>query len=261
VNDSLWSVRAGRFSVVVAEAGAGSPTVYLHDELMPPVPPTWLSELTGTRRVIAPQHPGFGRSTGLEHLDDVVDLVIYYLDLFDALGLEQVDLIGESFGGMIAAELAAIAPGRIRRLVLVAPLGLWLDAVPTLDIFALPAGEVHRVAWAAPDAPPGLDYAPARGTEDERRRAHVERMRSLAAAGKFIFPIPDKGLRKRFHRLVAPTLLLWGAEDRIVPPDYGTLFQERIRSAELVLVPGAGHFPLLECPTEAISALQSFLQR
>jgi pimeloyl-ACP methyl ester carboxylesterase len=259
VNESVRSIREGRFSVVVAESGAGFPTVYLHGELLPPTPPPWLDDLADTRWILAPQHPGFGRSTGLEHLDDLVDLTMYYLDLFDELDLGRLDLIGESFGGMIAAELAALAPERIRRLALVAPLGFWIDAQPTLDVFALPAGEIHRHAWAAPDASPGLAYSPGQGTDDEKRRAHVERMRSLAAAGKFVFPIPDKGLRKRIHRVAAPTLLLWGAEDRIVPPAYGALFQERIRGAQLVTVAGAGHFPLLECPGEALGALRVFL--
>jgi pimeloyl-ACP methyl ester carboxylesterase len=261
VNETVQSVRGGRFRIVVGEAGTGFPTVYLHGELLPPAPPEWLDELTTTRRVIAPQHPGFGRSTGLEHLDDVLDLTICYLDLFDALGLNQIDLIGESFGGMLAAELAALAPDRIRRLALVAPLGFWLDESPTLDVFALPARDVHRQAWSAPEAPPGSSYAPGTGTDEEKRRAHVERVRSLAAAGKFIFPIPDKGLAKRIHRIAAPTLLLWGAEDRIVPPAYAAPFQERIRDARLVSIVGAGHFPLLERPTEALGTLQSFLDR
>jgi pimeloyl-ACP methyl ester carboxylesterase len=256
----IQSVRGDRFRVVVAEAGTGFPLVYLHSELLSPTAPGWLSELASSRQVIAPQHPGFGRSTGLEHLDDVLDLTIYYLDLFDALGVSQIDLIGESFGGMIAAELAALAPDRIRRLALVAPLGFWLDESPTLDVFALPAGEVHRQAWARPDAPPGSDYAPGTGTDEEKRRAHVERMRSLAAAGKFLFPIPDKGLAKRVHRIAAPTLLLWGTEDRIVPLAYAAPFQERIRNTRLASIASAGHFPLLERPTEALGALHAFLE-
>src|SRR5262249_24192903 len=159
-----------------------------------------------------------------EHLDDVLDLTIYYRDLFDTLGLGRLDLIGESFGGIVAAELAALAPERVRRLALVAPLGFWIHAPPTLDVFPGLAAQIHRHTWVLPDEGPALDYAPGRGTDDEKRRAHVERMRSLAAAGKIVFPILDKGLRKRIHRVAAPTLLLWGAEDRIVPPAYGALF-------------------------------------
>ena len=118
------SVRDGRFSIEVAEAGEGRPTLYLHGELPPPAWHPWLDELATHARVVAPRPPGFGRSTGLEHLDDLHDLLFFSLKLLDTLRLESFDLIGESFGEMLAAELAARAPRQVRRLVLVAPLGL-----------------------------------------------------------------------------------------------------------------------------------------
>jgi pimeloyl-ACP methyl ester carboxylesterase len=217
-----------------------------------------MDELSSDRRLIAPRHPGFGRSTGLEHLDDIVDLAIYYLDFLDALALDSVDLIGESFGGMLAAEVAALAPQRIRHLALIAPHGLWIDNVPTLDVFGVPASDLHRLSWADPDCPIAQKFAPNAGTDDEQWRAWIERMRSLAAAGKFMWPIADKGLRKRIHRISAPTLLLWGEKDQVIPTAYGKLFQEKVAGSELALVPNAGHFPLIEQPGEAIPILKRF---
>jgi pimeloyl-ACP methyl ester carboxylesterase len=249
----------GTFAIPLTEQGAGRPTVYLHGELLPPDPPAWLATLAETRRVLAPQHPGFGRATGLEHLDDVHDLVGFYRDLLGALDLGTVDLIGESFGGMLAAELAAAVGPQVRRLVLVAPFGFWRDDQLPLDIFGVPAAELHHQAWAAPDSETTQAYWPPVGDDDAQYRAMVERMRSLAAAGKFMFPIPDKGLRKRIHRVTAPTLLLWGAEDRVVPPSYAAIFRDGLPQASIALISAAGHFPLLEQPDAALAELRSFL--
>ncbi len=260
MNERIVSVRDGLFSIQVAEAGTGQPTLYLHGELPPPAWHPWMDDLASGCHLVAPQHPGFGRSTGLEHLDDILDLAIYYLDFFDALGLESTDLVGESFGGMIAAEVAALAPDRVRRLVLIAPHGLWLDATPTIDVFGLPAAEVHRLAWADPEGAAAQRFAPGVGSEEEQRRAWLERMRSLAAAGKFMWPIADKGLRKRIHRIKAPTLLLWGELDRLIPTAYGKLFREKITRSELVVIPDAGHLPLIEQPGPGVDALRRFLR-
>ncbi|HVC33451.1 MAG TPA: alpha/beta hydrolase [Chloroflexota bacterium] len=254
-------IRDGLFSVEVAESGTGRPTLYLHGELLPPTWQPWMDGFATDRRLIAPQHPGFGRSTGLEHLDDLLDLVVYYLDVLDVLDLDAFDLIGESFGGMLAAEIAAFAPRRVRRLALIAPIGLWIDGVPTPDVFGLPASELHQLAWSDPSSQAARGFAPDLGDDAERFRATIERTRSLMAAGKFVWPIADKGLRKRLHRITAPTLLLWGDRDQVVQPAYGRLFQGKIRGSELVTVANAGHFPLLEQPPEAVAALRSFFDR
>src|SRR5581483_10015488 len=113
--------------------GAGDPLVFLHGGAGLPEWPSWLDTLAERFLVLAPQHPGFGESTGLEHLDGFLDLTLYYLDLFDALDLRRPVLIGHSFGGNIAAEIAAINPERVERLVLIAPTGLWQDEDPIPD--------------------------------------------------------------------------------------------------------------------------------
>jgi len=259
VNERTVSVRGGMFSIQIHEAGSGQPTLFLHGDLLPPAPYPWMDQLAVDRHLLAPQHPGFGKSTGLEHLDDVADLTIYYLDFLDALEIEACDLIGESFGGLLAAELAALAPHRVRRLALVAPFGLWLDDLPTTDVFALPALDLHQLCWSDPASTIAREFAPDADDEAQQWRRSIERARSLAAAGKFLWPIPDKGLRKRIHRITAPTLLLWGDRDRIIPPGYAAMFQQNIRSSELVFVAQAGHFPLLEQSTESLAAIRRFL--
>lgn len=259
MNEQTISLRGGAFEVLVAEAGDGRPTLYLHGELPPPAWLPWMDRLATDRRLIAPRHPGFAGASGLEQLDNLFDLLVYYLDFLDAEGLDSFDLIGESFGGMLAAELAALVPGRIRRLVLVAPLGLWLNESPVADVFGLGGSDLHQISWADPADPVAQAFAPDQGEDVDRLRWHLERLRALGAAGKFLWPIPERGLRKRLHRIAAPTLLLWGAEDQIVPPPYGRAFQAQIRGSELIEVPGAGHFPLLEQPEASLEAIRRFL--
>jgi pimeloyl-ACP methyl ester carboxylesterase len=260
VNASTVAVRGGLFQIEVFSGGKGQPILYLHDEYLPRSARSWQDDLARSAWVITPSHPGCGASTGLERLDDVHDLVIYYLDFLDALDLASVDLIGESFGGMIAAELASLAPDRVRKLVLVGALGLWLDETPLPDPFAMPAADLHALAWADPASEAAQPFAPDIGSEDEQRPATLDRMRSLSVAAKFLWPIPDKGLRKRIHRLKAPTLLLWGGEDRLVPPEYGRGFQELIPGSDLVLMQGAGHFPLIERVEETTGVLKGFFE-
>src|SRR5262245_3160417 len=125
--ESLVSIRQGVFRTLVRSEGEGDPLLFLHGAGGLPGWPAFLESLARSFRVIAPEHPGFGRSEGLELLDDVVDLALYYSEFIEALGLEQPYVVGHSFGAMIGAEVAAIAPHLVSKLVLMAPLGLWLD--------------------------------------------------------------------------------------------------------------------------------------
>jgi pimeloyl-ACP methyl ester carboxylesterase len=131
------SVRGGMFQADVREYGdrGAEPLLFLHGSSGLLVDP-YLDMLGERFRVIAPLHPGFGDSTGLEHIDDIVDLAIYYYDFLDELGLESAHVVGHSLGGMLAAEVAALDPGRVRRLVLANPVGLWRDDAPVMDFFS-----------------------------------------------------------------------------------------------------------------------------
>jgi pimeloyl-ACP methyl ester carboxylesterase len=83
----------------------------------------------------------------------------------------------------------------------------------------------------------------------------------MACTGKFVWPIPDKGLKKRIHRIAAPTLLVWGKQDRLVPPVYAEAFASRIANARVELVDRAGHIPQLEQFAQVSEAIQAFLGR
>ena len=209
---------------------------------------TWdplLDAMAADHRVIAPEHPGAGTSQGLDYVETLWDLVLYYDELLDVLGLPAVSLVGHSFGGMVAAEIAATSPERVDRLVLIAPLGLWRDDHPVPDISGVPRASVADLLPAADPGDP-----------ESLLRASM----TMASILQFIWPLPDKGLRKRLYRVHAETLVIWGEDDRIVHPAYGDDFVAAIANARLELVPAAGHLPQLEQPDRTTALVTEFLR-
>ena len=243
------------FKIRVLEAGDGEPLLFLHgvgglfwDPLM--------DALADGHRVVAPEHPGAGESQGLEHVEDLWDLVLYYNELLDVLGIERATVVGHSFGGMVAAELAATSPHRVERLVLVAPFGLWRDDHPVPDISGVPRASIPGLILADPEGPvAALLPAPDPTDPEQLFRASL----TMSSILQFIWPLPDKGLSKRLYRLQAPTLVVWGAEDRLVHPAYGEDFVAAIADSRLVTIDGAGHLPQLEQPEATIGAVREFL--
>jgi pimeloyl-ACP methyl ester carboxylesterase len=167
--------------------------------------------------------------------------------------------VGHSLGGMIGAEVAAIAQAYISKLVMVAPVGLWLDEHPVMDFFAATAEELAAAIFHDPGSPIAREMTALPSDPDAQLEAVLARTKNLSAAGKFLWPIPDKGLKKRIHRILAPTLLLWGASDGLVPPVYGEEFLKRIEGARLTLIKGASHMLPFEQPDEFVEVVTDFL--
>ena len=257
--ESLVSIRNGAFQTFVRIEGEGDPLLFLHSAGGLQGWPPFLESLARSFRVIAPDHPGFGRSEGLEHLDDVVDLALYYTEFIAAMGLDQPYLLGHSLGGMIAAEVAAIAPEVASKLVLIAPLGLWLDDHPVMDFFAATPEEMATAIFHDPGSAIATAMLMLPSDPEAHLEAVLERTKNLSAAGKFLWPLPDRGLKKRIHRIAAPTLLLWGASDRLVPPIYGEAFLKRIQRARLTLFTGASHMLPFEKNDELVEVVTDFL--
>jgi pimeloyl-ACP methyl ester carboxylesterase len=253
------SVRNGMFNVTVYRGGSGDPLVFLHAAGIQRPEEPFLDLLAQKYDLIVPVHPGWPGSDGLEHLDDVIDMAVYYGDLFDTLGLDSFHLMGSSLGGMFAAEVAALDRQYVRKLVLHSPAGLWLDDHPYLDFFAAPQDVLMKALYTDPDkamaAMPKVDPE----NKEATARATLDRAMSLAAAGKFIWPIWDKGLKKRIHRINAPTLLIWGDKDGLNPPVYGPHWQKQIPDSKLVTIPGTAHVPMAEKPEEYVKAVTDFL--
>jgi pimeloyl-ACP methyl ester carboxylesterase len=254
------SVRGDKFHVRLQRAGSGVPLLFLHGISGLDQPPPFLEMLAARYEVLAPSHPGWDGSEGLEHVDDIRDLALFYFDLLDELGLEAVHVVGHSLGGMLAAELAALDGSYVRRLVLSNPLGLWLDEEPLPDFFTLSPDALRRALLYDPDRGDVLGPGPDPNDAQAMARAGLQRQLNLAAAGKLIWPIPDKGLKKRLHRIKAPTLIIWGERDGIVPPAYGAEMQRRIAGARLETIERTAHVPMLERPAEFVRLVAGFLE-
>ncbi len=244
-------IRRGDFSAEVARAGKGPPLLYLHGAVGQKGWAPFLDKLAQTFTVYAPTMPGYGSTTGLEHLADLTDLTLYHLEALNELGVTRSHVVGHFLGGMIAAEMAAFSPSSIDRLVLVSPAGVWRDEEPVADLLALNANELSERLTATPDGTAALD-----GLGDELAR---DRMQDIAAAGKFLWPLPDKGLDRRAYRIKASTLILWGEQDRINPPSYAADFQRMIAGSQTGTVANAGHLLMLEQPTAFADAVKTFL--
>ena len=256
--DRTVPIRGGAVRFRVLTAGSGPDLVWFHSFHDRSVWPPVLDALATRFTVHAPFHPGVQGSEGVERVDDVVDLALAYDELLGALGLASAHLAGHFFGGMVAAELASICPGRAKKVVLISPLGLWLDVKPVADVVILPPGELRAIMWTDPESPAAREWAMLPQTEEENVAAQIEQIQRLSAMGKLVWPIPDKGLKKRLHRLVAPALLLWGADDRANPPVYAEEFARLIRGAEIWMLPG-GHMLHLESSDAVAEATVQFL--
>lgn len=256
------SVRGGRFETPLLELGDGPPLLYLHGvwplELEGEGGP-FLRALAGRYRVVAPLLPGFGTSTGGDTLLDLHDLLYYELDLLDLLDLDELPLIGHGLGGMIAAELAALQPRRFPRLVLLAPFGLWNEAHPVPDFFTFHPEDVAAALFADPQHPQARAVAKAPTEQEAMIAFQLDRARAMATAARYLWPIPDRGLAKRLHRLTMPTLLIWGERDTLSPPAYADDFRALVPHAEVALIPDAAHLAPVERPDRVAEIVLRFV--
>jgi len=252
---SLWQ---GKVNVRVKVAGKGPALVHLHSGYGL----IWEENLDRLARdftVYAPEHPGTseGDPNAISQLDNLWDLVLFYYEMFDQLGLEAPSLVGHSFGGMVAAELAATNPRRVGKLVLIDPLGLWRDDAPIKNYMVTPQAELEPLLFHDPNHPARkLVFM-----NPEEADSVIRVMWALACTGKFIWPIPDKGLRKRIHRIVAPTLIIWGEQDGLTKPVYAEEFHQLIRGSSVALVANAAHMAPLEQPATVANLVRDFLNR
>jgi pimeloyl-ACP methyl ester carboxylesterase len=244
----------------VLEGGSGMPVVFLHGAggLLADNP--FLDRLAARYHVFAPELPGYGESTGEELLEDMLDFTLHGWDVVAALGLARPHLVGHSMGGMIAAEMAAVAPHDLDRLVLVAAAGLWIEEHPIPDIFALLPGQLVELLFQDPDKGQALLTGGVDFSDMEAFKAfYLGQQRRLAMAGKILFPIPNRRVSKRLYRVTAKTLVLWGEADRLIVPAYAERWARLIPGATVQTMPDAGHMLPYEQPETFVDALTRFL--
>lgn len=258
LSEEIVTLPNGRTQVVL-RGGDGPPLVFLHPGggVLPDDP--FVLGLAATYSVYAPIAPGFGDLEDLDQIQDVHELAMHYDDLFETLGLDGVPVVGYSFGGMSAAELASHYPKRVSRLVLVAPVGLWNEEYPVADLFATLPQELPALLWGDLSHPGAQAMlAGADGTPDVQ--ALIPIVRGMTTLAKFMWPIPDRGLSRRLRRITAPTLLLWGEDDALVPARYADDFVSLIPDARAIVLTGAGHMVGIERLDAAVAAVTEFLE-
>jgi len=217
-----------------------------------------LAALAERFRVFAPFLPGYGETEECGELRDMLDFTLHTADVVEALGLRDPILVGHSMGGMIAAEMAALAPNDVSRLALIAPAGLWLDDHPIPDMFTLLPYELPAYLFHDPEAGAKLMTSGLKLDDPEFLKAYLVRnARQLGMAGKVLFPIPERGLAGRLYRVKARTVIVWGESDKMIPPVYGPAFAKAIAGARLVTVPEAGHLVIVENPAAVVEAIES----
>jgi len=252
----LKTLATPRVPVRYYEGGTGQPLVFLHGAGGLDLDLGFLDSLATKFHVYAPLVPGYGDSEECAELRDMLDFTLHTWDVVDRLGVKDPVLVGFSMGGMIASEMAAIAPNDISRLALIAPAGLWLDDHPVADFFSMMPYELPKYLFH--DAVAGAKAFQAAGDMSDPKFLQaflVQNARQLGAAGKILFPIPERGLSSRLYRIKARTLVIWGESDKLIPPVYAKAFQRAIPRADVVMIPEAGHVVPFEKPAEVISAI------
>ena len=211
------------------ENGDGEPLVLLSGFGGYPNWVPFLEHLASKRRLIVPSLPGYPGADGHRVLDNQLDWVSATLDLLEAAEIDNTDLIGLGPGAALAAEVAAMVQTHVKRLVLIAPVGLFAEAL------SCPENE-DEVEW------------------------RILQTRAREAAARMLWPIGDTGLAKRLHRITAPTLLLWGDADRVVPPDYANRFADLITGpCEIKIIDGSGHRVDFDAAEQTAKTILSFL--
>lgn len=240
-------IRHCDFEAKIKVAGNGPPLVYLH-AAGGPIWDDFVEGLTERFTVYAPHHPGTGDTAreSIHQVDSLWDLVLIYDEIFDALKLSSVPVVGTSFGGMMACELAAYRPDRISKIVLLDPIGLWRDDAPVAPYMLMPPEKLLATLYKHLDAAPVQKAIKMPDDPKEAATVVADLVWALGATGKFVWPIPDKGLKKRIHRITAKALIIWGQDDALISSVYAKEFAQRIANSRVEIINDCGHVPQVE---------------
>jgi len=242
-------------NIRLMRGGSGPPLLVLHGASGAGAWLPFMQSLAERFDVIVPEHPGFGDSDTPVWLDTIHDLAYFYLDLLDELDLDRVHLVGVSLGGWVAAELAIRDTRRLASLVLVGAAGIHVPGIEQIDPFL--RTDEQRIRDFFHD-PKRADEMVARLLSPEHEDIA---MKNRVATAKLSWQPRghDPHLYKWLHRIDVPTLLVWGAHDRLFPKEYAFAYQQLIPRSNAVIVPECGHLPHVEQATVFVSALEDFI--
>jgi pimeloyl-ACP methyl ester carboxylesterase len=256
---SVSSVEIDGFSCRVWTAGEGPKLGFLAGFGGLPKRVPFLDILARERTVVVPSLPGFpGGERGHTVLDSHLDWVLAVRRLIAGAGLDGADLAGSSVGAALAAEVAAIWPQSVRRLGLIAPFGLFDERDPPTDPWAQRPGDLPGLMCADPSRWEALKAEPEGHNDPEWP---IEQTRASEAAARIFWPLGNSRLEKRLKLIAAPTLVVWGGEDRLMPKSYAGRFAGGIAGrAEIAIIPGAGHLAELDKPDEVAAAILEWVR-
>ncbi|MGE0627329.1 MAG: alpha/beta fold hydrolase [Hyphomicrobiaceae bacterium] len=234
------------------EDGEGQPLLFLHGAGGSSWNPM-LKLLAQRFRVMAPEHPGFGRSQIPDWMMSVGDLAFFYLDALETMDLKGVHLAGHSLGGWTAAEIAVRNTSRLKSLTLMSPAGCRSDDVPFGDIFL----------WDAETATRAQFYNQKLAEDRIKLLPNADLdvvLQNKAAVARLAWSprLHNPQLKYWLHRIDVPALLIWGRDDRIVPFDCHKAFVREIKGIRLLALPESGHSLHTERAAECDAAIAAF---
>ncbi|HEY8450516.1 MAG TPA: alpha/beta fold hydrolase [Bacillota bacterium] len=251
-------IAVGGIRVHTLIGGRGEPVLVLHGAEGNPGWRRWLNTLSEHFTLYVPTHPGYGRSDDAEWMASITDLARFYLWYLDVLGLSRVHAVGWSMGGWTAAEMAVMCPHAFNRLVLVAPAGLKPEEGYITDIFFHTLDELRAMRFYDPAQVPEYEELYGREPTPEEQ-AIAMRNREMAARLTWKPYMHNPQLPYFLPRVDAPTLIVWGREDRIVPVICGHQYQRLLPKAQLRIFERCGHLPQLEKVDEFSELVLDFL--
>ncbi|MBH68125.1 MAG: alpha/beta hydrolase [Rhodospirillaceae bacterium] len=245
-------------AVDIVSGGSGPQLVFLHGGFGLRGNEAFLQILSDNFSVTAPILPGFGRLDVPRNYNNVDDLAYFCMDLLDILNLENVALVGSCLGGWVAAEMIIRSATRFSNLVLIGSLGMKFSDHLTrdiTDIHAVNELELQSLLYAQPDRTlSDLD-----SLTDDELSAIVRAKESFVLFGWKPYMHNPK-LANWAHRISIPTSLIWGAEDKMVTPEYGKKYAKKIKGSNFDLIANAGHYPSIEKPEETSKLIHQFLK-
>lgn len=255
---SSRTVTLNGIQVDLDERGSGRPILFLHPETGPDQHVPVLDLLAQKSRLIAPSHPGFGRSPAAPSITTVDDLAYLYLDLLKALDLRNVCVVGISLGAWIAAEIAIKSTERLSSMIFANPIGIKVggrEQRDIKDIFALREEEYLSLAYSDMSRAVS-DYS---GLSDAKL---LEIARNREATARYCWSpyMHDPKLKSRMHRIDVRSFVLWGEDDGLASPDYGAAFARLIPAARFEVMTKAGRFPHVEQAERFADTVFSFLK-
>jgi pimeloyl-ACP methyl ester carboxylesterase len=251
--------KTGNHQLLVVKGGSGKPLLVLHEELGHPGWLRWHEALSRRRTVLVPLHPGFGQTLRVEWVMNVRDLACFYARFLRDQHLAPIDVVGFSFGGWIAAEMAANDPRLFRRMTLVAPMGIRPPQGEIMDMFTVTArAYLHKSVLDAERTPEfsklyGAGESPEQFEAFEDARSEAARI----AWQPYMFNPSLPHLLEGVSEVSA--LLLWGRQDAVVPVSAADVYHRALRDSRLAVFDRSGHRPEIEKPSEFINQLEAFL--